>query len=256
MIAEAGDASILVEEATGGRLASLRVDGHELLAPDTGRILTWGCYAMVPWAGRIRRGRFAFEGVDHQLVCDLPTHAIHGLGYASAWRAESEQTLTLDLEGRWDFGGTAWQQYELEPDELVATVGVTAGDRPMPLVLGWHPCFRRDLGTGPIQLDFSPTWMWRRDAEGLPTEEQVPPPPGPWDDAFGGITRPPRLTWPGLLTLTIEADCPVWVVYDEETDIVCIEPMTGIPDAFNHEPDIIAPRESKTLTMTLRWSRP
>jgi SAM-dependent methyltransferase len=41
---------------------------------------------MVPWAGRVRRGGFQFEGVEHQLECDLPPHAIHGTCYRRPWQ--------------------------------------------------------------------------------------------------------------------------------------------------------------------------
>lgn len=54
----------------GGRLAQIRVDGIEqLIGPDDGwpAMIAWGCYPMVPWAGRVRDGRFRFEGREYQL---------------------------------------------------------------------------------------------------------------------------------------------------------------------------------------------
>lgn len=46
-------AALRLDPANGGRIASLEVDGVELLAPRQGSDwLRWGCYPMVPWAGR------------------------------------------------------------------------------------------------------------------------------------------------------------------------------------------------------------
>ena len=86
---------------------------------------------------------------------------------------------------------------------------------PMPATIGWHPWFRRTLEPGgpPVAVDFAADEMLVRDAEGLPTGERVPPPPGPWDDAFTGVHRDPALTWPGTLRLTLSSTCPWWVVY-------------------------------------------
>src|SRR3546814_12447429 len=62
----AGDVTAAVDRAHGGRLASLVVGGMELLVqrPSTAPIdpLSWGCFPMVPFAGRLRGGRFSSIG--------------------------------------------------------------------------------------------------------------------------------------------------------------------------------------------------
>ena len=61
------EAAVRIEPALGGRIASLVVDGTELLVtggPDDHPML-WGSFPMVPWAGRIREGRFRFDGREH-----------------------------------------------------------------------------------------------------------------------------------------------------------------------------------------------
>ena len=96
--------------------------------------------------------------------------------------------------------------------------------------------------------------MYLRDAAGITTTERVsPPPPGPWDDCFTDLRRPPVLRWPGFLELTIESDCPAWVVYTEPEDALCVEPQTAPPDALNTGPTVVEPGRPLIAEMTWRW---
>ncbi len=84
-----GNERLTVEIAPddGGRVVQITADGVDLLigrgeGPDPGSVFAWGSYPMVPWAGRIRRGRFSFDGTEHSLPINFGDHAIHGVGYA------------------------------------------------------------------------------------------------------------------------------------------------------------------------------
>ena len=61
---------LLLAPEEGGRIAQLTVRGRDLLVP--GRAgdhpMLWGSFPMVPWAGRLRHGRFRFAGHDHGCV--------------------------------------------------------------------------------------------------------------------------------------------------------------------------------------------
>jgi aldose 1-epimerase len=116
----------------------------------------------------------------------------------------------------------------------------------MPVVAGWHPCFR-----GQPSLGLPATAMWRRDSSGIPTGEVVPVPPGPWDDAFE-VDGDPVLAWPDL-TVTLRSTCSTWVVYDEDPRLVCVEPQTDAPDAFNRSPLVLEAGEALTLSLHLSW---
>jgi aldose 1-epimerase len=98
--------------------------------------------------------------------------------------------------------------------------------------------------------------MYRRDADGIPTGELVAPSPGPWDDCFTGLSRPPRLRWPGAIDLWMETRCDHWVIYDEPAHAICVEPQTGPPDAFNLGTGvaIATPATPVTASWTIRWS--
>ncbi|HUF96542.1 MAG TPA: hypothetical protein VMM60_00335 [Ilumatobacter sp.] len=226
----------------GGRLAQLSIDAVDLLVgarPELNE-MHWGCYPMVPWAGRIRRGRFRFDGVDHQLPINLGEHAIHGVGFTASWEVaaatdtSAELMLQLPTDDRWPFGGTATQRFIVTPGAVHLELSVAAGQLAMPVSFGWHPWFRK-----PDAIDFRPTAMYRRDSEQIAVDELVDVPPGPWDDCFVNH-EPVRITIDGV-RLELSSDCTDWVVYDEPAHATCIEPQTGPPDAFTIRPRVLQP---------------
>jgi aldose 1-epimerase len=75
--------------------------------------------------------------------------------------------------------------------------------------------------------------MLKRDDEGIPTGEIVAQPNGTWDDAFTEIQGVPAVIWEDVARIDIESDAPWWVVFDEDSEGVCIEPQTAPPDAQN-----------------------
>ena len=254
---DAADAVVVVRPDEGGRLGSVRVSGRELLVTgDPQGLIRWGSYPMAPWAGRIRRGLFTFDGREHRLPLGMPPHAIHGVVYDRPWSVVDATTIAIDLDERWPFRGRVEQRFELDEHGLAVTMTLTA-DEPMPAMLGWHPWFRRSIADGapPAVLAFDAEAMLVRDAEGMPTGERVPPPPGPWDDAFTGLRRPPVLEWPGELRLELSSSCTWWVVYSEPEHAICVEPQSGPPDAANLAPEIVVPGQPLTHVMRWTWTR-
>ena len=55
----------VIDPEHGGRLASFQIEGNELLVHTGTSEFDWGCYPMVPWAGRVRKGRFEWAGEAH-----------------------------------------------------------------------------------------------------------------------------------------------------------------------------------------------
>lgn len=241
----AGPVEVDVEPDAGGRVAQIRVGDVPLLIGrgETDDPMRWGSYAMVPWAGRIRRGRFRFDGVDHQLVCNDPPHAIHGVGYTSTWsvsgRTAVQIRLTLDLptDDRWPFGGRTEQVIGVDPRGVALAMSVVAERRPFPTSFGWHPWFRK-----PDVVDFHPTAMYRRDDDHVAVDELVTVRPGPWDDCFLN-DRPVGIEIDGV-RVTLTSDCRHWVVYDQPAHATCIEPQTAPPDAFNLGSEVVRPGRS------------
>jgi aldose 1-epimerase len=264
VLLRAGDASLTIDPAAGGRFSSLVVGGHELLVTEGFGPIEWGCYPMAPFAGRIRDGRFTFRGRMHQLETNLPPNAIHGTVFARPWdmmtrAAEGAERVELatDLGPGWPFRGRVTETVSLRPDGLDASL-VLEADEPMPAWLGWHPWLRREIGGATAQLGFSAERMYERDQAGLPTGELASPSQRPWDDAFVGVRSPIRLTWPGVLSLEIDATADVWVVYDERPYAICLEPQTAPPDAVNLaniDVPVAEPGHPVSMSMSWRWGR-
>lgn len=265
MALRAPGVDVAIDLATGGRVASVVVGGRELIVTEGYGPIAWGSFPMVPFAGRVRDGRFTFGGRDYQLPIEMPPHAIHGTVLDRAWAQTDDATISTELGPNWPFRGRAVQHFELDADRFTMRLELHA-DEPMPASIGWHPWFRRrppaiDGGEalvgsqpGAVELELDATAMFRRDETGISTDELIePPPPGPWDDCFTGLRRPPRLVWPGFLELTIESDCPTWVVYTVPEDAICVEPQTAPPDAINTGPTVVEPGRPLIAEMTWTW---
>ena len=246
--------SAVVDLVAGGRLASLAVDGRELLKTAGFGPIAWGSFPMVPFAGRVRDGILTFQGVEYRLPMGLPPHAIHGSVLDRPWALIGETTIGTDLGPDWPFRGRVVQSFALGADSLTCRLELHA-DEPMPASIGWHPYFRRRLDglDGELELDLDAGAMLVRDEAGIATDQTVTPGPGPWDDCFLDLRRPPVVRWPGFLELTIESDCPAWVVYTVPEDAVCVEPQTAPPDAVNTDPTIVLPGRPLIAEMTWRW---
>jgi aldose 1-epimerase len=243
----AGESRALIDPEAGGRLAQLTVDGLDLLVGRQESPTQWGCFPMAPWAGRIRNGRFSWDGTEHELPINKPPHAIHGVTYDRPWdvTASTDTTadLRIELDERWPLGGHVTQSFVLDHDRLHLRMEVHAGAVTMPASCGWHPWWKRQLDRGePVELDFQAGMMWVKDDEGIPTGALVSPTPGPWDDCFTDMVQPPELRWKGALEVEIESHCTDWVIFTEPDHAVCVEPQTGPPDALNIDPAHAVPK--------------
>lgn len=251
----AGPLEVALVPEAGGRIAQIRYHGVDwLVGVDDGdsAAIAWGCYPMVPWAGRVRHGQFEFDGRPYALPANFGGHAIHGVGFTRPWAIETldatsaSLSLALPEDAGWPFGGIATQTIELTPSRMELHLAVQADQQAMPAVLGWHPWFRK-----PDRLLFAPDAMYPRDGEGIATRPPVSPTPGPWDDCFihtGEVT----LESAGQ-RLRMQADTDHWVVYDGAAHATCVEPQTGPPDGFTLAPHRLAPGQRLELKFDLHW---
>lgn len=251
-----GALRVTIAPRAGGRIAQIQHDGIDHLvgySEATAATIAWGSYPMVPWAGRIRRGRFQFRGQDHQLALNLDPHAIHGVGFAMPWSVERHETsiaelsLALPEDERWPFGGTAHQRIVAGRRRLEMTLSVRAGQLAMPVVIGWHPWFRK-----PQRFHFSPSHIYPRDDEGIATLPLADPPPGPWDDCF--INHDAVALQIAGQQLRLSSDCLHWVVYDATPFATCIEPQSGPADAFNLEPSMLLRGATLQRQFLIEWT--
>lgn len=240
----------------GGRLASLRVDGIELLVTDGERPTRWGSFPMVPWCGRLRDGHLDVAGTGYEFPLTSPPHANHGFTHLQPWWEVEANVIRTDLGEPWPFGGHVLQRFELGANHLTVGVEVHADTRSFPAMAGWHPWFRRDLGTGGVAeliVDLSSASMFALEDDGIPSGELVSIPEGPWDACFTGLADDPIVRWPGVLDLTISSTFDHWVIYTQPEHALCVEPQSGAPNDLNRDPQIVEPGAPLVGSMTLTW---
>lgn len=134
----------------GGGLRSLTVDGEDLVAgypedaiPSAGRGQT-----LAPWPNRIRDGRYAFGGSDHELpITERATGtASHGLVRWESFRAAEQDDDRVVLghtvlpRPGYPFALEVRIAWSVDPHGLrCATTMTNVGDAPAPVGYGAHP---------------------------------------------------------------------------------------------------------------------
>ncbi len=268
-ILEAGPVVAVVDPDDGCRLSSLILDGVELLGHDEdfpGALESpfhHGCFPMAPFAGRVRHGRFSFEGQAHRLPINFEDHAIHGMVADRPWAPTSTPgEWRVVLDDRWPFAGHVVQRFDLDADRLRVELVVHADDPDvgMPVTAGWHPWFRKVLDgySEPATLTFHAGEQYHNDDERIPDGHRARPTAGPFDHCFTdlGGGPAPTITWPGFATLEVVSDASHLVVYTEPTSALCVEPQTGPPDACNlAEHQLVTRDHPLEIWMELRWRR-
>ena len=242
--------------ARGGRVASLEVDGASLIVDDEGRrgsSFEWGVFPMVPFAGRVRGGRFTHLGREHQLPARMPPHAIHGVVDDVPWAIEiaddSSVTMHCELGAEWPFRGRVEHRIELHSSNVRFELSVFAHES-MPVQVGWHPWFVRPAV---IESTFA-EWL-PRDEEGMPTRPtsaNVPDFSSPVDDCFVSDGSPVTVTVAGR-ALTLTADCSHWVVYTGAAHGTCVEPQSGPPNEFETAPPVVDAGEVFRRWFEIAW---
>jgi aldose 1-epimerase len=256
----AGVAGLSLAPAVGGCIQRYWTDGdagtRDLLRAGNAAALAqadprdMGCFPLVPYSGRIRDGRFTFEGREIALPRNFDgPHTIHGHGWQAPWQVAEAGADHAALTYRhaadaWPFAYAARQDFRLTEDRLEASIAVTnESETAMPAGLGLHPYFpRRDGAVVKAQVG----GVWLGDAEVMPTEHAAPPPwpladgidadATPLDNIFTGWAGTAEISWRDGSGLRIEAEPPLGflVVFTPPgADFLCVEPVSHMADAFN-----------------------
>lgn len=246
-------------DADGGRLASLQVDGLELLVTEADRPTRFGSFPMVPWCGRLAYGCLTIDAADYDFPITSPPHANHGIAHTRSWAItkydQDSARLSTDLTDPWPFGGRVVQRFELDATSLTVRIEVHAGEEPMPAMAGWHPWFRRQLDRGAsAEIAFQADSAYELDGDSIPTGDFTEIPDPPWNMTVTGMAEWPTITWPGALTLAVESSFDHWVIFTEPDHALCVEPQSGPPNELNTDPDMVAPGGALSGSMVLRWS--
>lgn len=254
VVLQAGRDRVEVDPADG-RITSLVAGGAERLVttppPDdpAAAAFQWGCFVMAPWAGRIRDASFDWHGRRARLEPRLHGHAIHGLVMDRPWEvtAVSDDAITLACRLRdapWPFTDVAVTHVVgLAPGRLDLALAVRAGADPIPVTVGWHPCFARP-DTGDLTVAVRAGETLEADADNVPTgrltavgartDLRSGPALGPrrLDTTYVDVTDPVSITWPDLDLTMDHHGLETFVVFTPAHEF-CVEPQSGWPDAVN-----------------------
>jgi aldose 1-epimerase len=212
------------------------------------------CFPMLPFANRIDGGRIPLPDGS---VVTVPINrsaqnvAIHGFGRDRPWTIEAQAAARLTLAQEFSAPGNPYayraeQVFTLSPDAIDCSISVVnTGERVLPFGLGFHPWFER---TEQTRLAVNARWAFRMDARSMPLA------PIPLASVIGGsdcvvAARVPfdtpvadwdgnaEIHWPERRTaLRIEARgaCRLVHIYaPAEQDVLCVEPVSHIPDVVN-----------------------
>jgi aldose 1-epimerase len=287
----AGPASCAVAPQAGGALAGFwwEREGRRFdwLRPASQRAIAEGdaagmaCFPLVPYASRIRDGRFFFCGRE---IVEPPAapearHALNGHGWRREWRVRErdEDRLVLEYQhapGAWPWAYRARQTFHLTADALTLGLEIeNLSEDLMPAGLGFRPRFPR----GPAAVvSAAAAGVWLADDERLPREKTAVPPA--WDLAegrpladlaldhvFTGWNGRAAIAWPEQRArLALEAGHPLLsflaVATQSDAESFCLEPLSHCADAINLARDgvpdtglrVLAPGARRSARMTLR----
>lgn len=230
----------------GAHVAELSMNGVSVVKPTKDANQTHGGIAvLMPYAGRVKRGEYVFGGKTFRLPTGKDGNAIHGFAKDARWkvaqRTRDSVVLACVLRGR-GYPGTlqARLRYAIRGNSFSTACSVTnIGERPCPLVVGFHPYFMAEYWrvTEPaaaqryeLQGRYFPTGKTDRYSM-----SRAGPQVG-LDDCFRVSGTVELLTGRYRLKL-VRHRMPYLVIYNgryAEGKSVAIEPYTGLPDAYNN----------------------
>jgi aldose 1-epimerase len=138
-------------------------------------VLNAGCFPLVPFANRIRDGRFVCGGREIRLAPNMAGDAspLHGQGWLASWTVAQADESAVELlfrhhAGEWPWDYAARQRISLTDDALAIRLACrNLSDRPMPCGLGLHPYYPC---TPETLLDTRVEAAWTIDQAVLPVE--------------------------------------------------------------------------------------
>ena len=230
----------------GAHVAEILLGGERVIKSSRDGSPTHGGVAvLIPYAGRVRHGRYSFEGEDFQLPVRQDGHAIHGFAKDARWKVLGKNPHSVALGCRLKGEGypgiiDVTLSYSIGRDDFRTGCTVrNVGDRDSPLAVGFHPYFLGDEWTISTR---GRAYRYRLRDGYFPTGEREP-------YTFDGVGPSTRLDdcfkVDGAVTFRSEGRelvigrrrMPYLVVYDgkyAEGRSVAIEPYTALPDAYNN----------------------
>lgn len=277
-----------IDAVRGGQVVECRWQGQEVCT--TAKVGLWpsdsqaGCFPLVPYSNRIRNGAFNIAGRSVSLTAPefAYPHALHGLGWHSAWSCQqagaNEATLFQTHDGAaWPWPYRARQHFSARGNRLTMSLEIeNSGATAMPTGIGFHPYFPR---TPNMKLDLRVGGFWTTSASdpGIP-QSWCPLDPLTnffdgkdldtidLDHCFTGWDRTARIEYPDThlcVDLAASAAFSNLVIFcPKHREILCIEPVSHVNDAANLselDPDQkmnqLEPGERLAGTMTINVTK-
>lgn len=261
-----GNICIQVYPQDGARMTSLQAFGYEVLRQwePQRKAFQYGCFPMVPWAGRLGNATLNIGEQRYRLPANKPPHALHGMACYSSWeileKTADRLRLRMQLDSPWPWRGEVQQTLVLAEDGLVLRLEIDSGSDAFPASAGWHPWFVKHLNSPPeseaLQLLFHADWQEEPGSDELPTGNRIAPRQGPWDDCFGfynGLEV--GLKWPGQLTMLMNSTAQSLVVFDKQPDATCVNPLTQAPNEINRAPQFVRPGAPLVIETSWQFRR-
>jgi aldose 1-epimerase len=281
IVLEHRDLLVRVEPELGGAISRFRRGDWEVLrpSPPATNALEASCFAMAPYANRIRNGAFEFNGRKIALNHGGADHALHGDGWRTSWDVIEAHDARIVLTYRhepddWPWAYVCKQVVELSDWSLRMELSVRNVDRaPMPGGLGFHPRFQFSPGA---RLAAHLEGYWDVDRELLPTARREDWRLGDWargdlvaqqcevDNCFWGWDGRAFIEFPAKRArVEMMAAAPARMLHlympSDRARGFCVEPVTHAPDAFNMRETgdvtglaVLAPGETLSSWMELR----
>jgi aldose 1-epimerase len=235
-------------------------------------VLQSSCFPLIPYANRLKDGRFHWRGHDISLPLNfLPElNTLHGLEWRNPWDIseifQSQVNLRCANSGQelWIWPYLAEQAVTLDERgcEVVLSLANT-GSETMPAGLGLHPYFRRRPET---RVWFEAETVMLSDAATMPTGIEAPAshfghfvqgdvlPPETIDHCYrnwaGTVTIEDDL---GRITITATGAPHLHVYAPADGSALCFEPVSHTPDALNRAPEeMIALEPGQVARLAMR----
>jgi aldose 1-epimerase len=214
--------------------------------------LSTSSFPLLPYCGRLRDGRFEFDGRSYQFPLNAAPepHSSHGDAWTRAWclthldRRSATMSLAADAAAPMPYAAT--QRVELQADRLRISFSIrNAGRHRLPFGVGLHPYFaQRSLA----RLSAALPQRWRWDQEYMPIASETNPDRQRLLDgqAVEGLAVASEyaqwngralITWPtlgvqvGLQTHPPLTHAVLWV--PQQQDFFCFEPTSHASDALH-----------------------
>ncbi len=229
----------------GAHVTHLSIGGTPIVKPSSDGIQTHGGVAvLLPYAGRVKNGRYSFEGKAFKLPTGKDGHAIHGFAKDNPWGASSRRGDSVSMEavlrGR-GYPGPLRVSIAYSAGKSTFSTNCivkNAGEADVPVVVGFHPYF---IAEGWSIESSSEIYRYQLADGYFPTGKRAEcslkgADESEWDDCFstaGCI----RLLTGGRELLIRRKNMQYFVLYNGKYaggNSVAVEPYSGLPDAYNN----------------------